>query len=330
MIRKFGAKAATGKPFPYVDCPRLVITPRGDYLLSVIAGWGHYGGTDPTDKINDIFLYRSGDRGRTWSGPFLSTKIPYNQHAWVPLLPAGSKTLTMFSTEAAPDDFNGWENGGIGLRHSDDDGHTWSAMTRIRPVNDPGFQGMWCIRATETSKGTWLIAPHAGGYQSPTNHRIQTTLYVLRSEDQGNTWTVVPGARPNGWQGPGRRMDEACPIAVGDRVVLFPRTYEGHLFRSASDDDGKTWSEFKPTPLVHPDAPPMINTLSDGKTLIALFHNRFSGGEFSREDRSELGNALAGHRPHLVGTATPRGHEPLRPPFARRRPVRAHLCGRPG
>lgn len=37
-----------------------------------------------------------------------------------------------------------------------------------------------------------------------------------------------------------------------------------------SDDDGKSWTYPKPTPLVHPDAPPMLFMLSDGKTLTLL------------------------------------------------------------
>jgi hypothetical protein len=129
-------------PVAYVDCPRSLITPMGDYLLTMIAGKKHYLRTDPAHKVNDILIYRSKDKGNTWQGPFLSTHIAYNQHAWVPLVPKGSKRIYMFSTEPAPGDFDMVENAGIGFRYSDDDGYTWSRMTRIRPVNDPGFQAM--------------------------------------------------------------------------------------------------------------------------------------------------------------------------------------------
>lgn len=246
-------------PEVYVDNPRPVITPEGDYLLTMVVGKDHYGFTDPFCKVNDILLYRSKDKGKTWLGPTLSTTIPYNQHAWVPMVPKGSKRIYMFGTEPAPDDFTPPENAGIALRYSDDDGYTWSLPKRLRPEDDLGFQGMWCINATETDRGTWLIAPHAGGYEPmPSNKLLSTRLYVLRSEDQGKKWTVKPGPRPQGWQWqPANRMDEGRPLSLGNgRVVLFARTEEGHLWQLRSQDDGKTWSDPFPTPLVHPDAPP--------------------------------------------------------------------------
>jgi Neuraminidase (sialidase) len=89
-------------------------------------------------------------------------------------------------------------------------------------------------------------------------------------------------------------MDEGRPLALGNgRVVLFARTEEGHIWQLRSTDDGKTWSRPYPTPLVHPDAPPMIEKLSDQKTIIALHHNRSAGGAFNRDDRSEVWISLS-------------------------------------
>jgi hypothetical protein len=98
-------------------------------------------------------------------------------------------------------------------------------------------------------------------------------------------------------------MDEGRPINIGnDKVLLMLRTPEGHLWSSTSIDDGKTWADPAPTPLIHPDAPPMLFKLSDNKTLIAFHHNRHHDFNYSglsgakkelMKDRSELWFSLS-------------------------------------
>jgi len=123
-------------------------------------------------------------------------------------------------------------------------------------------------------------------------NRVATRQYLLRSEDRGKTWTVLPGPRPHGWFVPEYdRMDEARPLAVGGgKVLTLARTPEGHLWELRSDDDGKTWSQPRPTPIVQPDAPPMFFTLSDGKTLIVFHHNNYdpNNPHFGGESRNQL------------------------------------------
>ena len=279
---------------------RACITPKGDYLLLFPDG-GHYGHVKDYTKVNDMLAYRSSDKGKTWQGPTVAFDIDYNQHGFVPLIPRGSDRIYAFGTQPV------WgmyeqargltENAPIGYRYSDDDGHTWSEVRIIRPVNDPGFRGMSVQRMCETEAGTWIISAHEGDWSYKP---LITRQYLLRSEDQGVTWELLPGARHGGWcvlqYG---RMDEARPIDLGGgKVYCQARTSEGHIWDMRSEDDGKTWSKPKPTTLVHPDAPPMLFKLSDGKTLICLHHNRHSvscdeyrglgSNPESYEDRSEI------------------------------------------
>ena len=280
---------------------RATITPRGDYLLMFPEG-RHYGGS--TNKVNDLMAMRSSDKGLTWSAPQPAFKIDYNQHGFVPLIPRGTKRIYAFGTQPVWSEFSvakgQHENAPIGFRHSDDDGRTWSGVQLVRPVNDPEFRGMSVMRMCETDSGAWLIGSHLGDWSVKP---LLTRQFLLRSEDRGKTWSLLPGQRPNGWFAPGfNRMDEGRPVNLGGgKVLLMIRTPEGHLWAARSNDDGKTWTEPKPTPLIHPDAPPMLFHLTDGKTLAAFHHNRHAQTQYAgltakmegMKDRSELWVSLS-------------------------------------
>jgi Neuraminidase (sialidase) len=280
---------------------RAAITPAGDYLLMFPEGL-HYNGK--AKKVNDMIAYRSTDKGKTWTGPVVAYPIDYNQHGFIPLIPRGTKRLYAFGTQPVWDQFSikdgQGENAPIGFRWSDDDGRTWSDVQLIKPVNDPGYRGMSVMRMCETDTGTWLIGSHTGDWSKKP---LQTRQYVLRSEDHGKTWALLPDKRHDGWFVKGfDRMDEGRPISLGGgKVLMMFRTPEGHLWVARSEDDGKTWTKPKPTPLVHPDAPPMLFHLSDGKTLAAFHHNRHAQSQYAgltsnmegQKDRSEIWVSLS-------------------------------------
>lgn len=276
---------------------RATITPNGDYLLMFPDG-GHYGGAPV--KVNDMLAYRSKDKGKTWTGPAIAFDIDYNQHGFIPFIPKGSKRIYAFGTQPVfgmyARDNGRQEDAPIGYRYSDDDGYHWSEVRIIKPVNDPDYRGMSVMRMTETDKGAWLLGTHESDFSYKP---LMTRQYVLRSEDKGKTWELLPGKRHGGWFAKGYgRMDEGRPINLGnDSVLLMTRTPEGHLWSSYSTDDGKSWTYPSPTPLVHPDAPPMLFKLSDNKTLIAFIHNQnhdlnYTGLSGAKKeimmDRSEL------------------------------------------
>ena len=258
--------------------PRVTRTPGGDYLMLFPDG-GHYGQTDT--KVNDMLAYRSSDQGRTWDGPAVAFDIDYDQHGFIPLIPKGTTRIYAFGTQPIPDLFtreNGLhENAPIGFRYSDDDGRTWSEVQLIRPTNDPDFTGMSVMRMCETDAGTWIVGSHEADWSA---NPLLTRQYLLRSEDQGQTWELLPGPRRGGWSAiDSNRMDEGRPINLGgSEVYCMVRTPVGRLWDMRSTDDGRTWSDPKPTSLVHPDAPPMLFALSDG-TLAAFHHNRYGVGE---------------------------------------------------
>jgi hypothetical protein len=257
---------------------RATKTPGGDILVMFPDG-GHYGKSDA--KVNDMLAYRSSDGGRTWAGPTVAFDIDYDQHGFIPLIPRGTNRIYAFGTQPIPElysrDHDVHENAPIGFRYSDDDGHTWSDVELIRPTNDPGFLGMSVMRMCETDMGTWILGSHDAHWEA---NPLATKQYLLRSEDRGATWELLPGARPEGWCVPEwLRMDEGRPIALGNgELYAMFRTPMGRLWDARSTDDGKTWTDPAPTTLIHPDAPPMLFTLSDGHTLAAFHHNRYCSG----------------------------------------------------
>ena len=280
---------------------RATVTPGGDFLLMFPEG-GHYG--HGAVKVNDMLAYRSSDGGKSWRGPTVAFDIDYNQHGFIPLIPKGSTRIYAFGTQPVWDLYTRErglnENAPIGYRYSDDDGHHWCEVRIIRPANDPGFRGMSVMRMCETDAGTWVLGSHEGDWSYKP---LMTRQYVLRSEDQGKTWELLPGPRHAGWGVAGfNRMDEGRPINLGgDEVYMLLRSPEGHLWNTRSLDDGKTWETPTPTSLIHPDAPPMLTHLSDGKTLLALHHNRYSDRNYVglsarpevMKDRSEIWAALS-------------------------------------
>lgn len=281
---------------------RGVRTPKGDLLLMFPEG-NHYAAG--SGKVNDMIAYRSSDNGKTWEGPSVAFDIEYSQHGFIPLIPRASERIYAFGTQPIPNKYSReqgrHENTPIGFRWSDDDGHTWSDTTLIKPDNDPGFLGMSVTRMCETSTGAWILGSHAADWSK---RPLITRQYILRSEDKGKTWMLLPGKRPNGWFSKKySRMDEGRPIHLGNEEVYFmARTPTGRIWEARSMDDGKTWTEPEPSSLVHPDAPPMVFHLSDGKTLISFHHNRHINTQYTgltgkmdgMRDRAEIWVSLSG------------------------------------
>jgi predicted neuraminidase len=264
-------------PFQFSEAPRIIVAANGDWIVGFPAGMGHqFAGAR---KLNDLYLVRSTDRGRTWTPPRLAWGVlPYNQHAFNPLRPRGSDRIYTFQQESTLEiTQRSPHSGPLAYRYSDDHGHSWSAPQPIRPTNDPDYWGVCHMQMAETSAGTWLLGTYTVEVQEwADQHRTRRDIqYVLRSVDQGRTWTLVPGPRPGGWKTPGtERMLEGLILPLpGARAVMFTRSTTGRIWEMRSADDGLSWSAPTPTTLVHPDAPPMIYALPDGR-LAAFIHNR--------------------------------------------------------
>lgn len=273
--------------------PRIAEAPGGDYLVLFTAGRGFI--RNQTEKVNDHVMYRSSDEGETWQGPFLPWRTTANTHSGL-LFRDGDRLYAIAHEKPldAPDVTT--QNGHLLLRHSPDGGRTWSEPRRIRPQNDPGLEATAHNPGCVTARGTWIVPAYDTMQENDGGRKRIDRQYVLRSEDRGGTWTLLPGARPHGWSIEAwDYMIEAqavCP--EGEEVLLFARAPGGHVYLLRSGDDGRTWSEPEPLSFVHPNAPPMVFLLADGETLAAFHHNRYNPDRpFDQTVRNELWVSLS-------------------------------------
>lgn len=235
---------------------RAVVTPGGHYLVMIPDG-EHASG--PREKSNRMLGYRSIDQGKTWEGPFPAFGDEEKHHGALPLIGRGSQRLQVFETQrGAP--VSAIKGGkAFGFRTSDDDGRTWSQPELIQLDHGRHFSGTGVIQMTETAAGTWLAGFHHSRMLRGALENGQRQWSEIREEKAGSTYL----------------LDELRVLGLnGAHVMAFGRTCAGQLWKMRSADDGRMWDVARPTKLVHPDAPPMLFHLSDGRTLIALHHNR--------------------------------------------------------
>lgn len=236
---------------------RAVVTPHGDYLVMIPDGQH---ASAPREKSNRLQCYRSADQGRTWKGPSLAFGDEEKHHAALTLVPRGSSRIHVFETQRGAPAASTKSGKAFGFRTSDDDGQTWSPVELLKLDTGKYFGGTGVIQMTETAAGTWMVGFHhsrmlRGALQNGQRQWIE----VVSKQSPGSVYS----------------LDELRVFGLdGPNVLAHARTCEGHVWEIRSTDDGRSWSEGRPTSLVHPDAPPMLFYLSDHKTLIALHHNR--------------------------------------------------------
>ncbi len=282
-----------------LDIVRSCVAPNGDWLIFFAGGACPYGPSyEKLDlKTNDMLLYRSKDKGKTWMKPVVPWDTDYPAGFGVPFIPKGKDRLYFFGSEAVPysryrGDVNRREDAAIAYRYSDDSGGSWSEPVFIRPLNDPHYAGLSGAPMCQTDDGAWLLGTHDGDWSVTTHGPLRTRQYILRSEDEGKTWMLLPGSRPNGWFLPDyERMEEGNIVSLPyNNAYMLCRTASGLLWYLRSQNGGLSFSQPQPTTLKHPDSMPMLYKLSDNKTLISLIHNKYDPQKphFDQDSRSEL------------------------------------------
>lgn len=250
--------------------------PNGSWAMFMLGG-GH---TEPLPQ-NRVFVTRSTDQGETWS-PLRPIDLGVKKEH-----PATASTLsevmvhkgrcTMF-VATHDGTFAQWKEW---ITHSDDSGHTWSALEPAPGrLHDRTF-----VRNHIVTRDGRILLPfqHYLGTKSPPAKISQNRMFsapigprngVLMSEDEGETWTqhgdirITEDDTYHGWA-------ENALVEMSDgRIIMTIRADRlgGVLYCAESKDGGRTWPEFaRKTEIPNPGSKATPYGL--GRGAVALLHN---------------------------------------------------------
>lgn len=225
-------------------------------------------------------VYRSTDSGENWTAIWRGDALA--RYVWVDPRNSNTIFVStgFFDVEAANADPQHLNEGGVGVLKSTDGGVTWRALNQangitdlylgslaMNPQNpdnllaggssDPGYGLNSGVFVTTDGGETWkngVVAgcncPTAGDFDavtfapgSPNIAYAAAPEVFLRSQDAGQTWTIMSGAfGPSGGYGPAGLLP-GVPVALQvdprnpDRVFL--NNYTGGNF--LTEDGGVTW-----------------------------------------------------------------------------------------
>lgn len=243
-----------GEDRPFAQCHASTVVQAGNGDL--LCAW--FGGTE--EKNPDVGIWRSRFSGGAWSAPERAAKVNETAH-WNPVLfrDAGGAIHLFF--KVGPDtDY--WQTYWM---HSTDDGKTWSEAVELVP-GDKGGRGPVKNKPVILSDGAWLApgSTEFDGWKS----------FVDRSSDQGQTWERsadfdTPKRRDKRFSGEGSIQPTLWESEPG-KVHALLRTAAGWVWRTDSEDGGKTWSTVSCTNLPNNNSGLDVLRLEDGRLFLVF------------------------------------------------------------
>ncbi len=222
--------------------PDIAVTTRGTILLA----YDRRNGSDSDLPNNiDTLLVRSTNGGRTWSAPADIVDYPAPQGCGDSSMVVDRHTrrIFLFCTYSAGNVGFGTSQPGsnnttdpytlhVQVRHSDDDGLTWSGPTDLNPqVKDPAWRG--------------YFAASGHGIQTSTGRLIQPIVVLdanrvihsgdIYSDDHGATWHAGQLLSGN--------TDESKAVELADGTIVQNSRPDvgGYRFISVSHDGAQTF-----------------------------------------------------------------------------------------
>jgi predicted neuraminidase len=218
-----------------------------------------YSGGSGEGPDNHVLLYSSGDDGQRWDGPLLVIDPPGTVRAFDPCLwhdPNGRLWLFWAQSDGLYDG-----RAGVWCIVSDDATTADARWSRPRRI----AHGVMMNKPVILNTGEWLALTAIWAYRPPYRPELAAERFsnVIRSIDQGRTWSLLGGADV-----PDRQFDEHMLVERRDGTLwMLVRTSFG-IGESTSHDRGATWSPGKPTDLGGPGSRFHLRRMASGRLLL--------------------------------------------------------------
>ncbi|MFB3902394.1 MAG: sialidase family protein [Acidobacteriota bacterium] len=225
----------------------------------------------------------STDGGRSWSDP-APMKLGNGQP-----LRGGAVSLVRLKSGSIGMAVAGTEE--LFFHVSRDEAGSWSAAVRVHPATSPvAFTndralvletGRIVLPVYTVLEGPRLpvrkpeIKRYGAGFDGGWMHWMMYA-YTLYSDDEGKTWQRSDNdvfiTLDYGAGGIYSAQEPAVAELADGRLVMLFRTSLGHVYRSYSKDQGKTWLEAEPTALIGPPAAVSLRRIPGTNDLLAVWN----------------------------------------------------------
>jgi predicted neuraminidase len=233
---------------PFLSCHASTILKVGNG--DVLAAW--FGGTK--EGADDVAIWCSRRTSDGWSTPVKAADEEGLPH-WNPVLFMGQdgKVILFYKVgHHIPQ----WHTRFV---TSCDNGATWS-MPRTLVEGDKGGRGPVKNKPIRLMDGTWLAPASVEGQN--------WDAFVDISYDQGRTWTKSGMVPTHSLSGKGIIQPTLWESEPG-KVHMLLRSTEEFIFRSDSEDCGKSWCTAYPTSLPNNNSGIDVVQLEDGRLVLA-------------------------------------------------------------
>ena len=235
-------------PFPECHASTIAETPGG-----LVAAW--FGGTK--ERNPDVEIWISRREKSHWTKPVPVANGIINDSlrwaCWNPVLyqiPKGD-LLLFYKVGPSPSTWKGW------MKRSADHGKTWSQAIAL----PGGFIGPVKNKPVLLSNGI-LLAPSS-------TENDGWKIHFESSNDLGKTWQKIGPINDGKTIG---TIQPSILIHKNGELQILARSRNRALMESWSSDNGKTWTELKPTSLPNNNSGTDAVTLKNGRHLLVYNH----------------------------------------------------------